>query len=100
MTKIMDLMEHGNQALVIKCVGVIVDELPARMSSLFIKSIGVQNKEIFCRNKYLNNNVEDRIKLVPQAKNYEQKRHYPNGGNNHYNQLQKKEVYQVSAPIV
>jgi len=55
-----------------------------------MKSIGVQSKEVFCRNKYLNNNVEDRIKLVPVAKNFEQKRSFPNGGYK-YNSYENKQ---------
>lgn len=31
MTKIVDLMENGDVTLVLKCVGMIVDELPTKM---------------------------------------------------------------------
>ena len=31
MTKILDLMENGDGGLVMKCVGMIVDELPPKM---------------------------------------------------------------------
>ena len=41
MTQIVDLMENGDVSLVLKCVGMIVDELPPKMGLLFMKSVGV-----------------------------------------------------------
>lgn len=41
MRQIVDLMENGEPGLLMKCVGMIVDELPTKFSSQFIKSIGV-----------------------------------------------------------